>query len=90
MPDLIEGDIPDDVFTEICAFCGFALRRREVSAYFQGIYVDYDEHQTETGAYFVLCWECRNRVKHAMTCDPEEAVSRRINSGIDCVGDDHR
>lgn len=69
----------DDLLYQVCGFCGMALLRREVAAYFQGLYVDYDMRDSETGAWFVLCGECRDRVMFAMNPDNmEAAVERRI------------
>ena len=85
MPEMVEGT-PRDVLTEICGHCGIALYPLEVAAEISGSFVDYEERHTGQGSY-VLCGECRLRVKTALAGDLETAVTRRQNLTFE---DDHR
>jgi len=80
MPDLIEGEIPDDVLCDVCGFCGMALYKRECAAEFDGRWIDYEGRCTDQ-ASFAICGECRLRVKSVLemiaTRDIEPAVARR-------------
>ena len=78
MPETVDA-IPQDVLTDICAFCGIAIYNGEIAAEFTGNMIDYGmvgAKGTWHGG-FVLCGECWQRVRESMACDMEKAVERR-------------
>ena len=81
MPEMISGDIPEDVLCEVCGFCGIALYNHEISGeILNGIFIDYEKREAGP-ASFVLCPKCKQFVVYALTLianrDIEPAVDRR-------------
>jgi len=65
-----------DKLTEKCHFCGIALYKREIAFAFNGLFMDFDDHDWCNGC-ITLCSECRDRLKKNTEEDQSAAVLRR-------------